>query len=96
VHLGEAIVAAGVPVVQALVIEAHHVQDGRVQVVNVHLVLHGVPVEFGGGAVDVARSRAAAGHPQGETEKVVFAAVLPFGGWSAPGFASPEDQGIVE
>ena len=54
VDVGEAVVAAAVAVGQSLVIEAHQVQDRRVQVVDVDLVLHGVPAEFVGGPVDMA------------------------------------------
>src|SRR5206468_3210229 len=50
-HIGEAEVAAGVAVSQLLVIEAEQVQQGRVQVVHVDLVLHGVVAELVGGAV---------------------------------------------
>src|SRR5271165_5970323 len=71
VNVGEAVVAAGVAKGQPLVVEAHHVQDGRVQVVDVNLVFHGMPTEFVGGAVDVAGSGAAAGDPHGESEGVV-------------------------
>ncbi len=56
INVGEAVVAAAVPVGQPFVIEAHDVQDPRVQVVVVDLILHGVPAEFIGGPVDVAGS----------------------------------------
>ena len=54
VNVGEAVVAAAVAISRRFVVEPHHVQDGRVQVVDVDLVLDGVPAEFVGGPVDVA------------------------------------------
>ena len=51
VNVGQAVVAAAVAVGQLLVVEAHQVQDRRVQVVDVDLVLDGVPAELVGRAV---------------------------------------------
>src|SRR6187401_3188153 len=50
-HVGEAEVAAAVAVGQALVVDAHEVQNRRVQVVDVDLVLDGVPAEVVGGPI---------------------------------------------
>ena len=55
-------------------VEAEQVQDGRVQVVDVDLVLDGVVAELVGRAVDDAALEAAAGHPHREAERVVIAA----------------------
>ena len=54
-HVGQAVVAAGVAVGQPLVVEAQQVQDRRVQVVDVDLVLDRVPAELVGRAVDACR-----------------------------------------
>ena len=96
VNVGEAVVAAGVSIRQSRVVKAHHVQYGRVQVVNVDLVLHGMPAKFVGGPVNVSAPHTAAGHPHGEPEGVVLAPVGPLGGRSAAEFSTPEDEGIVE
>src|SRR4051794_40740404 len=50
--VGQPVVAAAVSVRQALVVEAHEVEYGGVEVVDVDLVLDGVPAELVGGAVD--------------------------------------------
>src|SRR4051812_29757940 len=68
VDVGEAVVAAAVAIGQSLMIESHHVQDCRVQVVDVDLVLHGMPAEFVGRAVDMAGADPASGHPHRETK----------------------------
>ena len=55
VDVGQAEVAAAVAVRQLLVVEAHQVQDRRVQVVDVDAVLDRVEAELVGRAVDHAR-----------------------------------------
>ena len=77
VHVGQAEVAAGVAVGQPLVIEAQQVQDRRVQVVDVDLVLDGVVAVVVGRAVAEAALDAAAGQPHREALRVVVAAVVP-------------------
>src|SRR3954469_23036763 len=51
VHVGQAEVAAGVAVGELLVVEAHQVQDRRVQVVDVDRVLLRLEAELVGRAV---------------------------------------------
>ena len=51
VNVGEPVVAAGVAERQLLVVESHQVEDRRVQVVDVDLVLDRVPAELVGLAV---------------------------------------------
>ena len=75
VHVGQAEVAAGVAVRQLLVVEAQQVQDRRVQIVDVDLVLDGGEAELVGRAVDVPALDAAAGQPHREAVVVVVAAV---------------------
>ena len=48
VDVGQAIVPAAVAVGQPLVVQPQRVQDRGVQVVDVHLVLYGVPAEVVG------------------------------------------------
>ena len=54
VEVGQAVVAAGVAEGELLVVEAQQMQDRRVDVVDVHLVLDGLEAQFVGRAVDVA------------------------------------------
>src|SRR4051794_21817512 len=49
--VGQPVVAAAVAIGELLMVDAHEVQDRGVQVVNVHLVLDGMPTELVGGAV---------------------------------------------
>jgi hypothetical protein len=68
-------IAAGVAISQALMIESKQVQQRRVQVVNVDLVLDGLEAELIGSAVVVASLDAAEGQPHGKVPMVVIAAV---------------------
>jgi hypothetical protein len=54
VYVGQAEVAAGVTIRELLVVEAHEIEQGGVQVVDVNLVFDGLEAEVVGGAVDVA------------------------------------------
>ncbi len=94
--IGQAVVAAAVAVGQLFVVDAHQVQDGGVEIVDVDFVFHGVPAEFVGRAVGHAAFDAAAGEPHGETEGMMFAAIGAFGGGRAAEFAAPDDESIFE
>ncbi len=94
--VGESVVAAAVAVGEASVVDAHEMEQGGVQVVDVDFIVDRVPTEFVGGAVSMAGFDAAAGEPHGEAEGVMFAAVGAFGGGGAAEFAAPEDDGVVE
>ena len=75
VDVGQAEIAAGVAVGELFVVEAQQVQDRRVQIVDVDVVLDGREAELVGGAVDVAALHAAAGQPHREAVVIVVAAV---------------------
>ena len=96
--VGEAEVAALELEGELLVVEAEQVQQGRVQVVDVGLVLDAVEAEFVGLAVGDAGADAAAGEPHGEGVDVVVAAglVAVFAHRRAAEFAAPDDQGLLE
>ena len=53
-HIGQPEVAARVAIGQSLMIEAEQVQDGRLQIVDVDLLLDRLKAELVGRAVDVA------------------------------------------
>ena len=55
VNVGQPEIPAGVAIGKFFVIEAEQVQQGRVQVVDVDLVLDGLETKLVGGAVDMAR-----------------------------------------
>ncbi len=74
VNIGQPEVASGVAIRQLFVIEAEQVQDGGVQVVHVDRVFDRGKAELIGGAVDMARTDTAPGHPDGEAVVVVIAA----------------------
>src|SRR4030095_16856630 len=70
VDVGEAVIAAAISVSELFVIEAHEMEDGRVQVVDVALVLHGLPAEVVSGAEGHAAADATAGEPHGKSERM--------------------------
>ena len=76
-------------------------QDGRVQIVDVNLVLDGVVSEFIRGAVDDAGLEAAAGHPHREAERIVIAADflcvhIALRAWRTAELAAAEHDRLVE
>ena len=74
--VGKPEIAAAIAIGQLSVIDAHQVQDGGVDVVDVDRLLDRLEAEFVGGAVDRAAFHRAAGQPHGESEGIVIAAAL--------------------
>src|SRR5690242_13234040 len=74
-YVGETVVAAGVAIGEPLVIQTQEMQDRRVEVVNRHAPLDGVPTEVVGRAVVHAAANAAAGEPHHEAEGMMLAAI---------------------
>ncbi len=99
--VGEAEVAAGVVVGEALVIEAEEVKDGGLEVMDVDFVLGDVEAEVIGLAVGAGLG-AAAGHEGGEGLGVVVAARFAaeggvgFDHGGAAEFSTPDDESFVE
>src|SRR5439155_3094298 len=75
VDIGQSEVPAAVAEGELLVVHAHEVQEGGVQVVDVHLILDGIEAELVGGAVGESALDAAAGEPDGEAGAVVIASL---------------------
>lgn len=96
VNIGESKVSAGVPVSQFLVIEAHQVQDRRMEVMDTRGGFLGSEAELIGRSVDRSAANSATGEPYGEAPVVVISPRATFGNRSATELASPEHQGIVE
>ena len=63
---------------QAFVVEAHQVQHGGVNVVNVNAILDGTVTKFVGGTMSVSAFNPATCHPDGESMMIVIAT-----GWVA-------------
>src|SRR5438874_4987764 len=98
INVGQTLVAALVEVGQFLVVQAETVQDGRVNVVNVGLLLDGLEAEIVGRAVTHAALDAASGQPHRETIRIVVAArlALAFAEGHSPELAAPDDERAVE
>ena len=77
-------------------VEAQQVQDGGVQVVDVDLVLDGVPAEVVGGSESHAALDAAAGQPHRKPERVMFPAVVALARRRPAEFAAPQDQRVIQ
>src|SRR5579883_3417085 len=71
-HVGQAVIAAGVPVRQALVVEAEQVQHGGMEVVDVDALRDGPEAEVVCGAVDITALDAAAGQPDAEAPMIMI------------------------
>ena len=86
---------------EALVIDAQEVQDGGMQVADVHGIGRDVVTEVVGGAVGVAGFDAASRHPHGEAAGMMvapgFRAVpLALAGDAAAELSAPDDEGVVQ
>ena len=96
VDISEAAVDAVLTDGEAFVIDAHEVEDGGVEVVEVDGFVFGVVAVVVGRAVNGAWFDTAASHEHGEAVWIVVAAVFTLGGWSASEFAAPKNEGFVE
>ena len=95
-YSGQALIEAAVMVGQRFVIKAHKVQNGGVQIPNVVTVDGGFEAEFVGLAVVSASLDAGAGHPVGESFRVVVAStVFTLEHRLASEFTTPDDQGLL-
>ena len=95
VHV-DALGAAFVGVHEAGVVDAHEMENGRVQIVDVEFVLDGAEAEVvsrtdGGAGFD-----AAAGHPHGETGRIVVAAVALLAHRRATELTTPDDECFIK
>src|SRR5262245_4817501 len=63
---------------------------------DMDFVLNRVPAKIVGRTVNDAAFDAAARHPHGKTERMMFAAVGAFGGRGSSEFPSPEDESVLK
>ena len=101
VHVCEAEVTALELVSELRVVDPEEMQERRLEVVNMHRILHDVVAEVVGFAVHHAGLDAASGHPDAEAARVVVATVFVRGQPAlavhrAPEFAAPDDQRVVQ
>ena len=75
-HVGEAIIAAGMAVCEAGVVEPHQVQDGGVEIMNVHRVLHRADAVLVGRPVHAPAPHAGPGQPGAEGPAMMLAALV--------------------
>ena len=73
-------------------IDAELVQDGGVEIMEVHAVVHRGDAVFVGGAVAHSAPYAASSHPEGEPAVVVIPAVVLFDMWSTAKLPAPDDE----
>lgn len=101
-HIGQPEVAALELVGQAFVVDAHLMENGGLEVVNVNGVLDGVHAEFVALPVGDTGLHAAAGHPCGEGIRVVIAAPahavgdVPLDERGPTELPAPDDQRVIE
>src|SRR5712672_3276313 len=82
--------------VEALGIEPELVKDRGMNVGDIVAVFYGMEANLVGGAVDDSGLDAAAGHPHGEAERMMIAAVGVLRAGRAAEFGGPDDDGFVE
>ena len=75
-HIGQSKTTPLVLEREPLVVDAHQVHDGRLEVVHMHRVLDDVVADLVGFTVGDAGTDAAAGHPVGETARMMVAPVI--------------------
>lgn len=95
VNVGQAEVAPGVTAGQALVVDAHEVEDYGAEIANVDLVLDRDHAEFVDRVVVVAPVEAAASQPHGKAQ-VVMVRFGPLRRGRASKLSAPDDQRLVE
>ena len=98
VHIGESVITALKAESELQVVESQQLQDGGVQVVDVHFAFDWSEAHFVGGTVNVSGFDSAAGQPHGKGIDVVIAAggFPGFAHGSASEFAAPNDESIFE
>jgi hypothetical protein len=74
------------------VVNAHQVQNRRVQVVDVDFFVNGVPAVLVGSPIGHTTFHTAACHPHRETKRVVLSAVVALGGGRASELTAPDDE----
>ena len=96
-YVSKAEVTAVVAVGELLMVEAELMQDGGMEVVHVHLALHGVVAVFVGVTMGKAWFNAASGQPGRETVRIMVSSgtlILRVG--CASEFATPPYDGIIQ
>src|SRR5262249_53126870 len=96
-HIRQPKIPSRIPERQPRVFDAHEVQDGRVQVVHVHLVVDREVPELVRRAVGEARLDAAAGEPHREALRIVVApGAVALGVRRAAKLAAKPDQRVLQ
>ena len=80
---------------QFFMIDSHHVQDRRVDVVDVQPIFHGMQTQFIGRPVRMSCSHTATRHPHGKAGRIVIATVALFTHRRSPELAAPDHQCLV-
>ena len=97
VYISKAEVTAVVTVGELLMVEAELVQDGGMEIVHVHLALHGVVTVFVGIAIGKTRLEASSSQTNGKAIRVMVASGAFILGIGSPAkFAAPPYDGVIE
>ena len=97
VNVGQTSMRTIVIIGQPLMVQAEEMQDGRVEVMDVHHVFDGLVAEFIGRAEAETSLHARTGQPRGETLRVMVATFSSFLKRRHPAeFRGPEDERIIQ
>ena len=77
-YVRQSIVATTVTIRESLVIESHQMKNGRVQIMDMHTVLHSRQTKLIRCSVTDPAFHAAASHPRGEAVVIVITSLLAF------------------
>jgi len=98
-NIGEPKVAALAAESEAFVVDAKLVQDGRMKVMNMDLVLDGVIAKFIGSTIGQSRFHATTSHPHRKAMRMVIAppgTTHHLSDRSSTELATPDDKSVVE
>ena len=96
-HIGQTKIPAVITIGQLLMIQPHLMQQRGMQIMHVHLILHGIVAKLIGSAMNMTRLESAAGEPGGEAAGVVVSAgAVLFGVGGSAELAAPPDERVFE
>ena len=97
-HIGQPEITSSVPIGESFMVHAEQVQDGGLQVMNIHFVIPQVVSEFITAAMDDTTLDAGSCKPRAVHTGMVTSAIGARRGdeWAAAKLCGKDDQGIIE
>ena len=96
VHISQSVIPTRVTESQPFVIDAHEVEQCRVEIVMVHSLVHCLESKVIRRSMRITTTRAAAGHPIEKAMRIVIPTNAILTHRRAPKFPAPDHQRVVE